>query len=116
MPRKLKRLPIPPLRGIIHVQADAHSREVLLFGDPTGLRSLARVLDALAEIDQSQIVMPSGGKEHIHLAPEEHLDAFSSRLIVSRADFASGQLDDSVVAGRPKRSRAIREHREHKNA
>jgi hypothetical protein len=116
MPRKLKRLAIPPLSGVLHVTSNAEGDEVVLSGDPQGLRSLARVLEALADVDQSKLAMPPNAKEHIHLGPESHLDSASSWLVVSRADFASGEIDDSVATRITRRSRAVREYREHKKA
>ena len=105
----LKRLPIPPLRGVLYVTGGARGKEVVLLGDPQGLRSLARVLEALADIDQTKINMPSTAKTHLHLDPGIQMDPGSSRLILSRADLPSGELDAPCLDRMPSKVRPIRE-------
>jgi hypothetical protein len=46
-------------------------QNILIHGDPEGLRSLATILLKLADTDQNDIVdLPIGAREHIHLRPK----------------------------------------------
>ncbi|MFO0898915.1 MAG: hypothetical protein U0836_15935 [Pirellulales bacterium] len=66
---------------------------VLIGGDPKGLRSLARLLLWLADVDQeSHPTMPYGEREHVHLypqrtgAPHESMTRFSVVTELCRLD------------------------------
>lgn len=64
---------------------------VFIGGDPDGLRSLAKILNWLAEIDQdSHPTMPDGEREHTHLysdpARYKHLTAYSVPTELCRLD------------------------------
>ena len=93
-------LPIPNIEGEIYVVAgkddDDEIGEVILSGDPTGLRSLGKILIAMADIDQSSIEsLPEGESEHIHLHAGKHIgegDLATHHLIISRLDMKSGRL------------------------
>ena len=62
-------------------------QNILIHGDPEGLRSLAMMLLKLADIDQNDIVdLPIGAREHIHLRPKYDLSNSSEELIVGRLD------------------------------
>ena len=61
--------------------------EVLIHGDPEGLRSLAKLLLKLADLDQNSITdLPVGAREHIHLRPKLELSDSSVQVIVGRLD------------------------------
>jgi hypothetical protein len=113
--KKAKLLPIPSLKGNIHVTGgspDDNPPEVVIQGDPEGLRSLAAVLCALAEIDQTRLadLPPEGAHEHLHLEIGRHLGENSARLIVGRLDDQQGNLPEDY-GKRLKKARPIREWR-----
>lgn len=61
--------------------------EVLIHGDPEGLRSLASLLLRLADLDQESVVgLPVGAREHVHLQPKFDLSNSSEAVIVGRLD------------------------------
>ncbi|MES2381798.1 MAG: hypothetical protein V4538_12200 [Bacteroidota bacterium] len=62
-------------------------KEVLIHGDPEGLKSLAKLLIQLAELNQNNVTgLPTGAREHIHLRPKLELSASSEEVIVGRLD------------------------------
>lgn len=62
-------------------------QEILIHGDPEGLRSLASVLTRLADLDQESInTLPSGAREHLHLRSNIDLSKSSVEVIVGRLD------------------------------
>jgi hypothetical protein len=62
-------------------------REILIHGDPEGLRSLAQILIEIADTNQNDIVgLPIGTREHIHLQPDNDLSGSSDRVIIGRLD------------------------------
>jgi hypothetical protein len=61
--------------------------EVLIHGDPEGLRSLAAVLLELANKDQNEdVTLPVGAREHFHLDPRRELSLSSCPVIIGRLD------------------------------
>lgn len=61
--------------------------EVLIHGDPEGLRSLANLLLKIADSDQEHNdKLPDGAREHVHLRPDIELAASSVEVIVGRLD------------------------------
>lgn len=61
--------------------------EVLIHGDPEGLRSLAALLLKLADLDQGSITsLPIGARAHEHLRPKFELSNSSEAVIVGRLD------------------------------
>ena len=61
--------------------------QVLIHGDPEGLRSLANLLLKMADLDQDSIVnLPVGAREHKHLQPKLDLSNSSDSLIIGRLD------------------------------
>jgi len=61
--------------------------EVLIHGDPEGLRSLANLLLKLADLDQEQVNgLPVGEREHMHLRSNIELSKSSNAVIVGRLD------------------------------
>lgn len=62
-------------------------QEVLIHGDPEGLRSLAALLIALADKNQNDDAsLPDGAREHVHLRPKLDLSSSSEPVIVGRLD------------------------------
>jgi hypothetical protein len=62
-------------------------KEVLIHGDPEGLKSLAKLLLELANCDQDSVEeLPTGAREHIHLRPKFDLAKSSVEVIVGRLD------------------------------
>ena len=62
-------------------------QEILIHGDPEGLRSLATLLIKLADTNQSDNVdLPIGAREHVHLRPGYGLSNSSEDVIVGRRD------------------------------
>jgi len=62
-------------------------QEILIHGDPQGLKSLAALLIKLADTKQDyNVTLPTGAREHIHLRPGHGLSTSSDRVIVGRLD------------------------------
>ena len=62
-------------------------KDILIHGDPEGLRSLARLLLKLADTDQNDIIeLPIGAREHVHLRRKYDLSDSSENVIVGRLD------------------------------
>ena len=63
--------------------------EILIHGDPKGLKSLAQQLIYLAELDQESVKdkeLPIGGREHLQLRPNIELSKSSTATIIGRLD------------------------------
>lgn len=82
-------------------------QEVLIHGDPKGLRSLAKLLLKLADLNQeNDDDLPVGAREHYHLRADLELSHSSAPVIVGRLDAkGTGAFYDRYVPGK-KRSRA----------
>jgi hypothetical protein len=62
-------------------------QDILIHGDPEGLRSLARILLKMADLNQNEIAdLPVGAREHVHLRPKIDLSSSSQQLIIGRLD------------------------------
>jgi hypothetical protein len=62
-------------------------QDILIHGDPAGLKSLATILIKMAEINQNDIAdLPIGAREHIHLRPKFDLSNSSEQVIIGRLD------------------------------
>ena len=64
-------------------------QEVLIHGDPKGLRSLANQLNYLADLEQEKVedkYLPVGAREHMHLRPNLELSKSSNTTIIGRLD------------------------------
>ena len=74
--------------------------EVLIHGDPEGLRSLANLLLKLADLDQENIVdLPVGARVHEHLRPKLELSGSSETVVVGRLDAkGTGAFYDRYVS------------------
>jgi hypothetical protein len=74
-------------------------KEVLIHGDPEGLRSFAAYLIRLADMDQNSIEgLPVGAREHKHLRAGFELSLSSNDVIVGRLDAkATGHFYDRYI-------------------
>jgi hypothetical protein len=77
--------------GTLEISKNRHG--ILIIGDPKGLRSLAKLLVWLADVDQeTHPNMPDGDREHVHLHPAvkkgpfAHLTQFSTLTELCRLD------------------------------
>ena len=62
-------------------------QNISIHGDPEGVRSFAKLLIKLADINQDEVIdLPNGAREHIHLQPNYDLSKSSNQLIVGRLD------------------------------
>jgi len=61
--------------------------EVLIHGDPEGLKSLATLLLKIADLDQEDnFDLPAGARYHTHLRPKFELSNSSVAVVVGRLD------------------------------
>ena len=68
---------------------------VIIVGDPDGLRYLAKLLNHIADIDQDKNDDPIGERAHIHIHPEFQLGDHSCEVEICRADAkGTGELPD----------------------
>ena len=62
-------------------------KEVLIHGDPKGLKSFANLLLKIADLNQEESGnLPIGAREHHHLRPNIELSKKSDETIVGRLD------------------------------
>lgn len=62
-------------------------QEILIHGDPDGLRSLARLLIQIADTNQNERSdIPLGAREHIHLKPKLDISKSSNQVTIGRLD------------------------------
>ena len=62
-------------------------QDILIHGDPEGLKSFARLLTRIADLNQDDIKnLPVGAREHIHLRPNIDISKSSVEVIVGRID------------------------------
>jgi hypothetical protein len=62
-------------------------QNVLIHGDPEGLKSFARLLTRIADLNQDNITdLPLGARVHIHLQPGLDTSKSSVEVIVGRID------------------------------
>jgi len=75
-------------------------QEVLIHGDSEGLRSFAKLLIKIADLNQeSQTDLPIGAREHYHLRPNLELGKSSVQAVVGRLDAkGTGRFYDGFVA------------------
>ena len=75
-------------------------RDVLIHGDPAGLKSLAALLLRIADTNQDDIIaLPIGAREHVHLQPKYDLSNSSENVIVGRLDAkGSGAFYDRYIS------------------
>ncbi|HMG81974.1 MAG TPA: hypothetical protein VK559_02985 [Ferruginibacter sp.] len=75
-------------------------RDILIHGDPEGLKSLAKILLEIADLNQDNILeLPIGEREHIHLQPKYDLSASSEEVIIGRLDAkGTGKFYERFIA------------------
>lgn len=75
-------------------------QEVLIHGDPEGLRSFAKLLIKIADLNQeNETDLPIGAREHYELRPNLELSKSSAQAIVGRIDAkGTGQFYNRFVA------------------
>ena len=64
-------------------------QEVFIHGNPAGLKSLAKLLLALAELNQEEVAdeyLPVGAREHYSLRPGLELSKSSAQVTIGRID------------------------------
>jgi hypothetical protein len=78
-------------------------QEVMIHGDPEGLRSFGKLLIKLANLDQEKRSdLPIGAKEHYHLSPNWELAKSSVATTVGRIDAkGTGDFYDRYIAKDP---------------
>jgi len=78
-------------------------QDVLIHGDPEGLRSFAKLLLKIADLNQdNKINIPAGAREHIHLRPNFDISKSSAEVIIGRIDAkGTGVFYDRYVAKDP---------------
>lgn len=65
------------------------SEEILIHGNPEGLKSLAQLLIEIADINQETVddkLLPIGAREHFHLRSNIQLSKSSIEVIIGRLD------------------------------
>jgi hypothetical protein len=75
-------------------------QEILIHGDPEGLKSFARLLTRIADLNQEDINdLAIGAREHIHLQPNLDISKSSMEVIVGRIDAkGTGAFYDRYIA------------------
>ena len=75
-------------------------KEILIHGDPDGLKSFAKLLIKLADLKQDNVDgLPIGARKHIHLRPKFELSNSSEMVIVGRLDAkGTGAFYDSYIS------------------
>ena len=75
--------------------------EVLIHGNPEGLKSLAKLLLEIAELNQDELedkYLSIGAREHYHLTPNIELSKSSNTVIVGRLDAkGTGKFYDRFI-------------------
>ena len=86
-------------------------QEVLIHGDPEGLKSFAKLLMKIADLDQeTQEDLPVGAREHYHLRPNLELSKRSIQTILGRIDAkGTGDFYDRFVP-KEDRKHKLRKH------
>ena len=90
--------------GVVgHIEISHGKHGVFIGGNPQGLRSLARLLTFLADVDQDKIPMPKGERDHTHLHPGCQLSKNSMETEVCRLDAkGTGKFPKSTNLHNPK--------------
>jgi len=63
--------------------------EILIHGNPEGLKSLAKLILEIAELNQEEVenkYLPIGAREHYHLTPNIELSKSSNSVLIGRLD------------------------------
>jgi hypothetical protein len=91
--KQLKGVEIEGILDIFAARADDDGTEkwseILIHGNPEGLKSLAKMLIEIAELNQEKVDekdLPDGAREHYSLRPGIELSKSSNQVIVGRID------------------------------
>ena len=91
-------LKLPENKGKLDIYSKTHEdniQEVIIIGNPDGLRYLSGLLKALADYDQDSRDLPKGEREHVHLHRNCQLGKHSCEVEVCRADAkGTGELPE----------------------
>ena len=75
--------------------------EIQIHGNPKGLKSLAKILIEIAELNQEEVedkYLPIGAREHYHLSPGIELSKSSIEVVVGRLDAkGTGEYYDNFI-------------------
>jgi hypothetical protein len=80
-------------------------REVFIYGDSAGLKSLAKLLLFAAKVDQKKEPFPPEDSFHVHLTLPAAYKGHSARLTIGRADDKRGRKRFDVFP-KPKKQKA----------
>lgn len=68
-------------------------QQILIHGNPEGLKSLAKLLIKIADTNQDELVeLPNEAREHFHLRPGFDISKSSKEVVIGRLD-AKGSGD-----------------------
>lgn len=91
----------PTIKG--NIEISKRRSGVFIGGDPEGLRSLAKLLNWLADIDQEcDDGIPVGERRHVHLHACDAVDSFNS-LTPTSVETEIGRLDAKGTGSFPNR-------------
>jgi hypothetical protein len=95
----------PEVNGHVEISHGKHG--IFIAGDPQGLRSLAKLLNFLAEVDQEKIpFMPDGERDHTHLHPGCQLSKNAVETEICRLDAkGTGEFPRNYKPAQPARAR-----------
>ncbi len=72
------------IEGHLDIFVSPNQEEILIHGNPEGLKSLAKLLIEIAEFNQEDVddkFLPIGAREHYHLRPNIELSKSSVEVI-----------------------------------
>ncbi|MDP9958052.1 hypothetical protein J2X97_003726 [Epilithonimonas hungarica] len=73
----------------VFIAQNDDKKEVLIHGNQEGLKSLAKLLLKIADLNQEEVedkYLPTGARKHYHLRPNIELSNSSDEVIVGRLD------------------------------
>jgi len=84
----------PDLTGhqIAFTVRNGHGPEICIYGDPEGLRSLAKLILFVADVDQSKEPYPSDDSFHLHAGLCDKVPGHPQRITIGRMDSKEGKL------------------------
>jgi hypothetical protein len=98
MAMKKTNLKLPENKGKLDIflkNDEDDAPEIMIIGNPDGLRYLSELLKSLADYDQDRRNLPKGEREHIHLHANYQLGRHSCEVEVCRADAkGTGELPE----------------------
>ena len=78
-------------------------REIFIYGDPAGLRSLAKLLEFVADIDQKKEQVSEHDSYHVHAVITGQYEAHSDRITIGRAEDMKGKMRFDVFPRKKKK-------------